>query len=911
MFPEIAKAYDPKAVEDKWYAYWMKHDLFRAKINKNKKPFTIIIPPPNVTGALHIGHAYNNAVQDIYIRFKRMQGFEALWSPGTDHAGITTQTVVEKQLKSEGKERKHMEREAFVAEVWKHKEIYRDRIIGQLQRMGCSCDWKREWFTMDETLSKAVLEVFVHFYEKGWIYKGNYIVNWCPASQTAISDEEVDYKEINGKLWHFKYPIKDSKEFVVVATTRPETMLGDTGVGVNPEDDRYKKQVGKKVILPIVGREMPIFADAYVDKEFGTGAVKVTPSHDPNDFQMGKRHDLEFINIMNPDASLNINVPAAFQGMERYAARKKVVAEMDRLGLLVKIEDHLTRIGYSQRGNVPIEPLISEQWFLKMDELAKPALEAVRNGTIKLHPEKWIKTYENWLTNIRDWCISRQLWWGHRIPAYYLPTGEMVVARSKDEAIEKFKILRQRRISPGLKNSAPKAHQPPAEEFKTEDIRQDEDVLDTWFSSWLVPFSSFGWPKETEDGKYFYPTNLLVTGPDIIFFWVARMIMAGLEFTKRPPFSQVYFNGIVRDEQGRKMSKSLGNGIDPIEIIEKYSADALRFTMVDSSAEGQDLFLSEKHFETGRNFSNKVWNAFRFLMMHKQKLPLAKPLLTDPADITDMTDLWILSRYHRAVAGITEGLENYKLHDAMHSVYQFFWNDYCDWYLELIKDRLYNADEKIKTQTLSVALFIMDGIVKLMHPIVPFVTEEIWQKLDDRKDGDSIMREAWPAGDTQWIDEPIEQEIELIKNMIVAIRNIRSEMNIPPAKKTNLFLAVDDKNIIDALHAHQNHFKSLARVEEVTIGARSAKPENSASAVVSGVEIYVPLEGLIDSEAERGRLQKEITRLTLQVHNIDQKLMNGDFIAKAPAQVLEKERSKRENFIQTIEKLSLSLQQLK
>ena len=888
--PEIPKAYDPKTVEDKWYAYWMKHRLFHAEVNTNKKPFTIVIPPPNVTGALHIGHAYNNSVQDIYVRFKRMQGYETLWSPGTDHAGIATQTVVEKQLKTEGKDRRQMGREAFVEEVWKHKEVYRARIIGQLQKMGCSCDWDREWFTMDDTLSEAVKDVFIHFYDKGWIYKGNYIVNWCPFSQSAISDEEVEYKEVNGKLWHFRYPVKDSDEFMIVATTRPETMLGDTGVAVHPDDERYKHLHGKKVILPIVGREIPIFADTYVDKEFGTGAVKVTPSHDPNDFQMGKRHHLEFVNIMNVDASLNKNVPERYRGMDRFTARKKVVEEMQQLGLLEKIEDHLNRVGYSQRGNVPIEPLVSEQWFLKMDELARPALAAVLDGTIKIHPEKWVKTYEHWMTTIRDWCISRQLWWGHRIPAYYSPTGEMVVAKSREDAIKKFKIL-------NLK-------------FKIEDIRQDDDVLDTWFSSWLVPFSSMGWPRKTEDMDYFYPTNLLVTGPDIIFFWVARMIMAGLEFTQRQPFTQVYFNGIVRDEKGRKMSKSLGNGIDPIAVIDMYSADALRFTLVDLSAEGQDINLSEKQFEIGRNFSNKVWNSFRFIAMQMEQCPQATPQLPELTRITELADQWILSRYNRAVAGITEGLEHYKLHDAMNSVYQFFWNDYCDWYLELIKERMYNGSDEIKVQTLSTVLYLMEGIMKLMHPIVPFISEEIWQRLAPRKDGESIMTQSWEKSDPGRIHSKVEKEFERVQNIIVAIRNIRSQMNISPAKKTEAIIVTDDMEMKALLQKTRSYIKNLAKVEGITMAVTSMqKPKNSASAVVSGVEIYIPLEGIIDVEVERSRLSREISRLEGQVEGISRKLENADFVAKAPPQVIEKEKAKLDNFRETIETLRSSLEQ--
>ncbi|HMW32135.1 MAG TPA: valine--tRNA ligase [bacterium] len=887
---EIPKAYDPKASEDKWYAYWLKHDFFKAHADSAKPVFTIVIPPPNVTGALHIGHAYNNSVQDIYTRFKRMQGFETLWTPGTDHAGIATQTVVEKQLAKEGTSRKTLGREAFVNEVWKHKETYRARIVGQLQKMGCSCDWEREWFTMDEKLSEAVKEVFIHFYNKGWIYKGQYIVNWCPYSQSAISDEEVEYKEINGKMYYFRYPVKDSAEHIVIATTRPETMLGDTAVVVNPDDARYKHLIGKKVILPLVGREIPIIADDYVDKEFGTGAMKVTPSHDPNDFVLGKRHQLQFLNIMHADATMNQNVPEKYRGMERFAARKAVVADLESAGLVEKIQDHLNRVGYSQRGNVPIEPLVSEQWFLKMDELAKPALEAVLKGDIRFHPEKWIKTYEHWMTSIRDWCISRQLWWGHRIPAFYAPDGSVAVARNADEALA---ILKK-------KNA----------QLTVSDLRQDEDVLDTWFSSWLVPFSSMGWPYQTKDLEKFYPTSLLVTGPDIIFFWVARMIMAGLEFTGKVPFCQVYFNGIVRDELGRKMSKSLGNGIDPIAVIDKYSADALRFTLVDLSAEGQDINLAERQFELGRNFSNKVWNAFRFLANYQEQLPSAKPQLPPSNAITELADRWILSRYHRAVEGITTGLENYKLHEAMDSVYRFFWADYCDWYLELIKDRMYNATPEIKEKTLSTALYILDGVLRLMHPIVPFVTEEIWQRLMPRTDGESIMIQPWPQCEASYISVEAEKDLEQLRDTITTIRNIRSEMNIAPSKKTDLVLRCVTPQDAALYNANTSALAGLARVEKITAAVGADKPRIAASAVVNGTEVYLPLEGVIDLEVERTRLQKEIDRISGQIGGIEQKLGNEGFVAKAPPQVLEKERAKLDNFRATVEKLRSNLSAL-
>jgi len=890
MSTEIPKVYDPKNVEPRWYAHWLKHRFFHADVNPDRPMFSIVIPPPNVTGALHIGHAYNNTVQDIYTRFKRMQGFETLWTPGTDHAGIATQTVVEKQLQAEGKDRRQLGREGFLEEVWRHKSTYRDRIIGQLQKMGCSCDWDREWFTMDDRLSRGVTEVFIHFYRKGWIYKGNYIVNWCPFSQSAISDEEVDYREVQGKLWHFRYPVKDTNQSIVVATTRPETMLGDTAIAVHPDDKRYHHLIGKQVVLPLVGREIPIIADTYVDKEFGSGAVKVTPSHDPNDFEIGRRHQLEFINIMNLNASLNSNVPAAYQGLDRFAARKKVVEDMKTQGFLQRVEDYVNRVGYSQRGNAPIEPLISDQWFLKMTDLAKPALDAVLDGRIAFYPDKWVKTYEHWMRNIRDWCISRQLWWGHRIPAYYTPNGDFAVAVSREEALGEL----QKR-NPGL---------------RMDDIRQDEDVLDTWFSSWLVPFSSFGWPEKTQDLKYFYPTSLLVTGPDIIFFWVARMIMAGMEFMKEAPFRAVYFNGIVRDEQGRKMSKSLGNGIDPIEIIDDYSADALRFTLVDLSAEGQDIHLSKRHFELGRNFSNKVWNAYRFLGMHAENISGALPKKPDRSAVSQLSDRWILSRYHRAVRGITEGLENFRLHEAMDSVYHFFWADYCDWYLELIKSRLYGSDENERKLTLSTALYVMEGIVKLLHPITPFITEEIWQRLEQREENESIMCTVWEKADEAMIDDESERDFELLRSVIVAVRNLRSEMNISPSQKTNLLIKTSDPRAAGLLRDNQQFILDLARTAKVEIGADIQKPDKAASAIASSLELFVPLEGVIDLSLERARLTKEVQRLESQIEGIDRKLNNKEFVSKAPESVVEKEKAKRQSFFEAAEKLKSSLQLL-
>lgn len=884
MNQEIPKVYDPAEVEKKWYRQWLESGYFHAEVKPGQPRFSIVIPPPNVTGALHIGHAYNNTVQDIYTRFKRMQGHTTLWTPGTDHAGIATQTVVEKQLKAEGTSRQTLGRERFVEEVWKHKVKYRDRIVGQLQEMGCSCDWDREWFTMDETLSRAVTAVFVHFYKKGWIYKGNYLVNWCPFSQSAISDEEVEYREVNGKLWHFLYPVKGLNQSIRVATTRPETMLGDTAVAVHPEDPRYREWVGKTVILPLVGREIPIIADDYVDKDFGSGAVKVTPSHDPNDFQIGVRHSLSFINIMNPNATLNGNVPPKYRGLDRFEARRLVVADMEAAGLLEKVEDHVNRVGYSQRGNVPIEPLMSDQWFLKMSDLAKPALDVVLEGRIQFHPEKWIKTYEHWMRNIKDWCVSRQLWWGHRIPAYYAPDGTVAVAATREEAL---RILREKH--PQLSDA---------------EMRQDEDVLDTWFSSWLVPFSSFGWPDRTKELEYFYPTSLLVTGPDIIFFWVARMIMAGMEFMKEVPFHAVYFNGIVRDEHGRKMSKSLGNGIDPIEVIHEYSADALRFTLVDLSAEGQDIHLAKRHFELGRNFSNKVWNAYRFLGMQMQNVPDARPVKPDPGSIQHLADRWILSRYHRAVRGITDGLNNYRLHEAMDSVYRFFWADYCDWYLELIKSRLYGPDEKERSTTLSTALYIMEGIVKLLHPITPFITEEIWQRLATRQPNESIMRTAWESSDDRLVDENAESDMTALQEMIVGIRNIRSEMNVSPSIRTPVILRTADESMRSRILQNASYIQDLARVESVSFGD---KPAKSASAIVRSVEVYVPLEGLIDVDVERTRLSKEIDRLTSQIQGIEKKLQNVDFLARAPHEVVEKEKSKRDTFETTLAKLKSNL----
>ncbi|NOZ62751.1 MAG: valine--tRNA ligase [Calditrichaeota bacterium] len=882
---EIAKVYDPKNVEDRWYQYWIEKNYFHAEVNPDKKPYSIVIPPPNVTDVLHMGHAYNNTLQDILIRFHRMRGYEALWLPGTDHAGIATQNVVERNLrKSENLTRHDLGREKFVERVWEWKEKYGNVIIEQLKKLGCSCDWERERFTMDPGLSQAVTEVFVRLYEKGLIYRGEYIINWCPRCGTALSDEEAIHQDENGKLWYIRYPYNGNK-YITVATTRPETMLGDVAVAVHPDDARYKKLIGKTVTLPVMNREIPIIADPAVDPKFGTGAVKVTPAHDPNDFEMGQRHNLAPINVMNEDGTMNKNA-GKYKGYDRFECRKMLVKELEQLGLLEKIKDHEHAVAHCQRCDTVVEPYLSKQWFVKVKPLADPALKVVADGEIKFHPEKWIKNYNHWMTNVRDWCISRQLWWGHRIPVYYCDDcGHEMVKRTAPQKCEKCGSTK---------------------------IRQDEDVLDTWFSSWLWPFSTMGWPEKTPDLEYFYPTNALVTAPDIIFFWVARMIMSGLEFMNDIPFEHVYFNGVIRDDKGRKMSKTLGNGIDPLLMVKKYSADAVRFSLLMLTSEGQDINLAESSFEIGRNFSNKLWNSFRFLMMNLDETEI--PALIENFDKIDdekleLADQWILSRLHKTISAATTAVEEFHFNEAVDNLYSFFWHEYCDWYLELIKPRLYGEDAEAKKIALSVGLHAMRIIVKLLHPFIPFITEEIWQKIRHESESDLIVSD-WPEPDQKFYADVPEEQMALVQQVIGAVRNIRGEMNVPPTKQAQLIVKSNNQKLLSLIEQSQIYVKSLAKISDITLSSDVEKPKLSASAVVADLEIFVPLAGLIDIEVERNRLTKEITRLENQVQNINKKLMNQDFIKKAPQQVIDKEKQKLIDFRQNLEKLKDNLKSL-
>ena len=888
MQKQLSKVYNPKEVEDKWYQYWESKKLFHAEIDYSKKPYTIVIPPPNITGSLTMGHILNNTLQDIFIRWKKMCGYNACWIPGTDHASIATETKVTAYLREKAIDKKKIGREEFLKHCWEWKETYGGIILKQLRKLGVACDWDRLRFTMDDDYYRLVLEAFVHLYKKGYIYRGLRMVNWDPATQSAISDEEVIYQEVNGKLWYFRYPIKDGNEYVVVATTRPETMLGDTAVAVNPEDERYKHLIGKKVILPIVNREIPIIADSYVDKEFGTGCVKVTPAHDPNDFEISQRHPIEIINIMNPDATLNENVPEEFRGLDRFVARKKVVEKFEELGLLEKTEDHKTNIGYSERGKVPIEPYLSEQWFMRMDELVKPAIKSVEDGKIKFHPDRWTKVYFHWMYNIKDWCISRQLWWGHRIPVWYCQNEDC------KEII----------VQVDAPQSCPKCG--------STNLKQDEDVLDTWASSWLWAHGVF---KTKEELEYFYPTDTLVTGPDIIFFWVARMIIAGHEFTNNIPFKDVYFTSIIRDEKGRKMSKSLGNSPEPLDVIDQYGADALRFTIIYLAPLGQDVLFSVDKCEIGRNFANKIWNAGRFLLMNSDQIKVNYNLKFESLDLTDK---WILSRLNSTIKNYTEALENFKINDASKIIYNFIWSDYCDWYVEFVKTRLSEeTNGNVKSAILSRAIYVYENILKLLHPIMPFITEEIFQTIynldkssKDETEIKTIMTEQFPVADEKWINEEFENKLELLQELISSIRNIRGEMNVPPSKKCDVYIKASDKDFEDLINAYPFYIEKLARVENILVGKTIQRPKNSSVSVVKGNEIYIPLEGLIDIEVERERLRKEIERLEKLLDGVNKKLANENFVSRAPEDVVKNEREKQKNFSEALEKVRNNLAML-
>ncbi len=880
---EIPKAYDPSSVEDKWYKYWLDENIFHSEVDESREPYTIVIPPPNVTGMLTMGHILNNTIQDILIRMKRMQGFNACWVPGTDHASIATEAKVVGYLKEKGIDKFVIGREEFLKHCREWKDKYGGIIIHQLKKLGVSCDWQRERFTMDDEYYQKVIETFVKLYNEGKIYRGYRMVNWCPASKSAISDEEVIYKTVNGKLWYLRYPVIGTDIHIIVATTRPETMLGDTGVAVNPNDERYRKLIGKKILLPIAQREIPIFADEYVDMKFGTGAVKVTPAHDVNDYEMGKRHKLEFINIFNDDASLNHNVPEEFKGLDRYEARKKVVERFEELGLIEKIEDYQNKVGYSERGGVPIEPYLSEQWFMKMsadsgsasggDELAKPAIDVVKEEKIKFYPGHWTKTYDNWMSNIKDWCISRQLWWGHRIPVWYCVGDDHCNLECKQPIVS---------VTPPEK----------CPHCGSKNLKQDEDVLDTWASSWLWAYEVFA---NEEEKKYYYPTDALVTAPDIIFFWVARMIMAGLHFRKDIPFRHVYFTSVIRDVQGRKMSKSLGNSPDPLDVIKDYGADALRFTVIYLAPLGQDVLFSTDKCEIGRNFANKIWNAGRFLLMNAANIPVTEE---SRESYIDFSDKWIYSRLHKTLSELNNTMEKFEINNASKIIYSFVWNDFCDWYIEMAKNRLYSDNEEVKSAVLTRALGIFEVLLKIVHPFMPFITEELWQAMKERKDGESISTSDYPKADESLIDTGAEKEMEFVQEIITAIRNIRGEMNIPPSKFVTAMIKSSQ------VKEHQiEYIKKLARVEEVTIDEKLEKPKASASAVLKGCEIFVPLKGLIDLDVERNRLQKEITRLEGSLAGINKKLSNEKFIQNANPEVVEKERIKQRDWQNNLLKL--------
>ena len=886
MSKELAKTYDPKGIEDRLYQKWLDKKYFHAEVDHSKTPFTIVIPPPNITGQLHMGHALDNTMQDILIRFKRMQGYNALWQPGTDHASIATEVKIIEKLKEQGIDKHDLGREKFLERAWDWKKEYGGRIISQLKKLGSSCDWDRERFTMDEGCNKAVTEVFCKMHEKGWIYKGSRIINWCPVCNTSISDAEVEYEEQAGHFWHIKYPLIEedgsvsTKEFLEFATTRPETMLGDTAVAVNPDDDRYKSIIGRKVLLPIVNREIPIVADSYVDMEFGTGVVKITPAHDPNDFEVGKRHNLPVINIMNDDATINKN-GGKFEGMDRYEARKAIVEELDKMGLLVRIEDYSHNVGTHDRCKTTIEPLVKEQWFVKMDELIKPAVEAVKNGDIKLIPKRMEKTYFNWTDNIRDWCISRQLWWGHRIPAYYCDEcGEVVVAKKMPEVCPKCGCTH---------------------------FTQDPDTLDTWFSSALWPFSTLGWPEQTEDLKYFYPTDVLVTGYDIIFFWVIRMIFSGYEQMGERPFKTVLFHGLVRDSQGRKMSKSLGNGIDPLEIIDQYGADALRLTLITGNAPGNDMRFYYEKVEANRNFANKVWNASRFIMMNME----GKEITVPAASEFEPVDKWILSKCNTLVKDVTENMENYDLGIAVQKVYDFIWDEFCDWYIEMVKPRLYNSDDaKSQNAALYTLKSVLIDALKLLHPYMPFITEEIFCTLQSEEE--SIMISRWPeySEDKNYPKE--EKDIEIIKEAVRGIRNIRTEMNVAPSKKATVYVVSEDEGIRRTFEEGKLFFATLSYASEVLVQKdKTGIADDAVSVMIAGAALYIPFAELVDIQAEIERLEKEEKRLAGEIARCEGMLKNEKFISKAPEAKVAEEKEKLAKYTNLAEQVKTRLAQLK
>ncbi|MDW7675180.1 MAG: valine--tRNA ligase [Bacillota bacterium] len=871
----IPTVYDPKEVEEKWYQNWEQQGYFHAEPDMSKEPYTIVMPPPNVTGSLHLGHALDNTMQDILIRWKRLQGYSTLWVPGTDHAGIATQARVEDELKKEGLNKYELGREAFLDKVWEWKHQYGNRITKQLRLLGSSCDWERERFTMDEGCSDAVLEVFVKLYERSLIYRGNRIINWCPNCQTTISDIEVEHSDKEGKLWHIRYKVKDRDEYIIVATTRPETMLGDTCVAVHPEDKRYQHLIGKMVVLPIIGREIPIVGDEYVDPEFGTGAVKVTPAHDVNDFEIGERHNVPHVVVIGKDAIMT-EAAGVYQGLDRYACRQQLVDDLQAEGFLVKIDDHQHAVGHCYRCDTVIEPLVSKQWFVKMKPLAEPAIKAVVEGEIRFVPERFTKVYLRWLEDIRDWCISRQLWWGHRIPVWYCEDCGEVICQKKEPAL--------------------------CSSCEGSKLIQDPDVLDTWFSSGLWPFSTLGWPNKTEELAYYYPTSTLVTGRDIIFFWVARMIFTSLEFMEEPPFKDVFIHGLILDSQGRKMSKSLGNGVDPIEIIEQYGADSLRFMLITGNTPGNDIRFQFERLEAARNFANKIWNASRFVLMN-----LADYEPNKGAVQYTLADRWILSKYQVTIKQVTRLLEKYELGEAARTLYDFIWNQFCDWYIELVKPRLYGRETPESKYTAQAVLHqVLSGTMTLLHPFMPFITEEIWQHLPN--EGDSIMISTWPELHQEQINDEAENQMELLMDIIKVVRNIRAEMNVPLGKKAELILNADSQEKYDILGLGKPYLESLGNGEPVTIVlSLTEKPSQAATGIVKGIEIFVPLKGLIDIDLEIKRLEKEIKNMDQEIDRLEKKLSNEGFLAKAPEDVVAKERAKEAEYRNKKDALTLRL----
>ena len=876
---ELEKTYNPAAIEDRLYQKWLDGHYFHAKVDRSKKPFTIVMPPPNITGQLHMGHALDNTMQDILIRYKRMQGYEALWQPGTDHAAIATEVKVIDKLKQEGISKEDLGREVFLKKCWEWRDEYGTRIVKQLHKLGSSADWERERFTMDEGCSDAVLEVFVRLYEKGYIYKGSRIINWCPVCQTSISDAEVEHVEQDGFFWHINYPVVgEPGRFVEIATTRPETMLGDTAVAVNPKDERYKDLVGKMLKLPLTDREIPVIADEYVDMEFGTGCVKITPAHDPNDFEVGKRHGLEEIVILNDDAT--VNVPGPYFGMDRYEARKAMVEDLKEQGLLVKVVPHSHNVGTHDRCKTTVEPMVKQQWFVKMEEMAKPAIEALKSGELKFVPENYGKTYLHWLENIRDWCISRQLWWGHRIPAYYCEEcGHLHVAKAKPEKCEKCGCT---------------------------SLKQDEDTLDTWFSSALWPFSTLGWPKQTEDLEYFYPTDVLVTGYDIIFFWVIRMVFSGIEQTGKCPFHTVLIHGLVRDSQGRKMSKSLGNGIDPLEVIDKYGADALRMTLITGNAPGNDMRFYWERVENSRNFANKVWNASRFIMMNIEKAPDVSGVTLESLT---MADRWILSKVNTLAKDVTENLDKYELGIALQKVYDFIWEEFCDWYIEMVKPRLYDDGDTTKAAAIWTLKTVLINALKLLHPFMPFISEEIFCNLQDEEE--TIMVSSWPVYREEWSFAGEEKATEVIKEAVRAIRGVRTSMNVPPSKKAAVYVVSEDGELRDIFETSKNFFATLGYASHVTVQEdKTGISEDAVSAVIPKAAIYMPFADLVDLEKEIARLKAEEKRLEGELKRSNGMLSNEKFISKAPKDKIEAERAKLEKYTQMMEQVKARLAQL-